>query len=66
MQIARSFNAIAQRTSSGRLERSRLGLGKKLVSAAVRAPDDDFRDWDAVAEWSREIVGELVREAVET
>lgn len=65
VQIARSVNAIGHRTFAGRLERDRLGLAEKLVSAAVRAPDGDFRDWEAVAEWSREIVRELVREAVE-
>ena len=65
VQIARSVDAIGHRTFAGRLERDRLGLGEKLVSAAVRAPDGDFRDWEAVASWSREIVAELVRVAVE-
>ncbi len=65
VQIAKSVNAIGHRTFAGRLERDRLGLAEKLVSAAVRAPDGDFRDWEAVASWSREIVAELVREAVE-
>lgn len=64
-QIARSVNAIGQRTFAGRLKRDRLGIVEKLVSAAVRAPDGDFRDWESVARWSREIVVELVREAVE-
>lgn len=64
-ELSEIVQAVGRRTFGGRLERETLGLGEKLVVAAVRAPVGDFRDWDAVAAWSREIINELIREAVE-
>jgi menaquinone-dependent protoporphyrinogen oxidase len=58
-------NPVSHRTFGGRLEREKLGFGERLVVGMVKAPMGDFRDWEAVEGWSREIVGELVREAVE-
>jgi menaquinone-dependent protoporphyrinogen oxidase len=34
-------------------------MGERLVVAAVRAPDGDFRDWEALTAWAKEIAGEL-------
>lgn len=64
-EIVASVDAIGHRTFAGRLDRDQLGLGEKIVAAVIHAPEGDFRDWDAVARWSGEIVKELVREAVE-
>lgn len=47
------------RVFAGRLDRTDLGLGEKLVVKVVRAPDGDFRDWGAIGTWAREIAGEL-------
>jgi menaquinone-dependent protoporphyrinogen oxidase len=48
----------------GRLERGRLNLGERVVVAAVRAPDGDFRDWELITGWAREIAGTLLRAVV--
>lgn len=45
----------------GRLDKSQLGLGERLIVRAVKAPEGDFRDWDAIRAWAREIAA-----AVET
>ena len=58
-ELVASVRARGHRTFAGRLDRGRLGIGEKLVVSAVRAPDGDFRDWDAIAAWSREIAAEL-------
>lgn len=39
----------------GRLDKSELGLGERLIVRAVKAPEGDFRDWDAIRAWAREI-----------
>jgi menaquinone-dependent protoporphyrinogen oxidase len=52
-------DAVEHRVFPGRLERSRLGLAERAVVAALRAPDGDFRDWDAVAAWASGIARAL-------
>ena len=39
----------------GRLDKSDLGLGERLMAKAVKAPEGDFRDWEAIGAWAREI-----------
>lgn len=43
----------------GKLDRDRLNWGEKLIVKVVRAPYGDFRDWDAIRAWAREIASEL-------
>ena len=52
--------ARGHRTFAGRLHPGELGLGERLVAKAVRAPAGDFREWDAIRAWAREI-GEALR-----
>lgn len=40
---------------AGRLDRSLLGFGEKAIVIAFRAPDGDFRDWDAIHAWTDDI-----------
>jgi menaquinone-dependent protoporphyrinogen oxidase len=47
--------ARGHRLFSGCLEKDQLGLGERLVARAVHAPMGDFRDWDAIRDWAREI-----------
>ena len=47
--------AIEHRTFAGRLDKEGLGFGEKIIIAAVRAPDGDFRDWDAIDAWAQGI-----------
>lgn len=44
---------------AGRLDRSLLTFGERAIVMALRAPEGDFRDWDAVAGWATEISAEL-------
>ena len=41
------------------LEKAVLRLREKAVAAALQAPEGDFRDWDAIDAWSREIAERL-------
>ncbi|MCW2605002.1 MAG: Flavodoxin-like protein [Pseudonocardiales bacterium] len=43
----------------GRLDRHSLHLAEKAVLVALRTPDGDFRDWAAIAQWSRGIAASL-------
>ena len=56
--LARS-EAREHRIFAGKLDRSRLGLGERVVVRAVRADDGDFRDFEAVSDWAEEIAAEL-------
>lgn len=39
----------------GALDRSKLGFAERMIVKAVKAPDGDYRDWDAIAAWADEI-----------
>jgi menaquinone-dependent protoporphyrinogen oxidase len=39
----------------GALDKARLGFGERMIVKAVKAPDGDFRDWDAIKSWADEI-----------
>ncbi len=58
-QLVEAIHARGHRVFDGRLERSRLGLAERLLARMVKAPEGDYRDWDAIRSWAREIVGAL-------
>jgi menaquinone-dependent protoporphyrinogen oxidase len=43
----------------GALDRSKLGLGERMIAKAVKAPEGDFRDWDEIRGWADAIASEL-------
>jgi menaquinone-dependent protoporphyrinogen oxidase len=43
----------------GKLDSAALGLGERLLVKMVHAPSGDFRDWEAVRNWGREIAQQL-------
>jgi menaquinone-dependent protoporphyrinogen oxidase len=43
----------------GALDKGTLGLGERLVAKMVKAPEGDFRDWEAIRGWAREIASAL-------
>jgi menaquinone-dependent protoporphyrinogen oxidase len=47
--------AAGHRVFAGRLDRKLLGFGEKAVVVAVRAPEGDFRDWEAIDAFAGEI-----------
>jgi menaquinone-dependent protoporphyrinogen oxidase len=46
--LIEASGAAEHRVFAGRLDRKLLSFGEKAVVVAVRAPEGDFRDWDAV------------------
>jgi menaquinone-dependent protoporphyrinogen oxidase len=47
------------RLFAGRLDRHRLGLAERAMVAALRVADGDFRDWDTIDSWGRQIAADL-------
>lgn len=54
-ELVAEVHARGHRTFTGRLDRGRLGIGERIVISAVRAPEGDFRDWEALTDWAKEI-----------
>ena len=51
--------ALGHRIFSGKIDPGVLSLGERLVSRMVNPPAGDFRDWDAISRWTREIAATL-------
>jgi menaquinone-dependent protoporphyrinogen oxidase len=47
--------ARGHRIFVGDLDKSGLGLGERLIVKMVKAPEGDFRDWELIRDWAREI-----------
>ena len=43
----------------GKLDTHSLGFGERLIAKVVKAPEGDFRDWDAIRRWAHEIASAL-------
>jgi menaquinone-dependent protoporphyrinogen oxidase len=52
--VART-GAVEHRVFAGRLDKRDLGRLERTMVRAVRAPEGDYRDWEAVTEWATEI-----------
>jgi menaquinone-dependent protoporphyrinogen oxidase len=57
--LVKTTNARGHRVFAGRLDRHRLHFGEKALVLALRVPDGDFRDWDAIDAWGAQIIAEL-------
>jgi menaquinone-dependent protoporphyrinogen oxidase len=57
--IVTATTARGHRVFAGRLDRHRLGFAEKAMVAALRVADGDFRDWDGIDSWGRQIAAEL-------
>ena len=58
-ELAERTHARGHRVFGGVLDRSRLGIGEKIVASVVRAPEGDFRDWPEVRRWASEIASDI-------
>ena len=58
-QLLAQTNARGHRIFAGELDRSELGAGERLLARMVKAPEGDFRDWDAIRAWADEIADAL-------
>jgi menaquinone-dependent protoporphyrinogen oxidase len=57
--------AAGHRVFAGRLDRGLLSFAERAVVVAVRAPEGDFRDWEAIDGFAAEIAGQLPRAAAQ-
>jgi menaquinone-dependent protoporphyrinogen oxidase len=48
-----------QRIFLGALDHSRLSFAERMMVKAVRAPEGDFRDWEAIEAWAASIARDL-------
>jgi menaquinone-dependent protoporphyrinogen oxidase len=56
--ILEATNAREHRVFAGKIDRDRLAFGEKAIVVALRAPEGDFRDWEAIRGWARSIADE--------
>lgn len=49
---------------SGELDLGKLNLAEKLIVKAMKAPTGDYRDWESIETWAREIAAILKKEEV--
>ena len=47
------------RVFAGRIDRTRLGFAERAIVRALRAPEGDFRDWEAIDAFAAEIAASL-------
>ena len=57
--LAALVGARDHRTFPGHVDRRRLGFGERALMAVVRAPEGDYRPWDEIEAWAREIAANL-------
>jgi menaquinone-dependent protoporphyrinogen oxidase len=58
-ELLAATGARGHRLIPGLVDKSRLGLGEKVILAAVRAPEGDYRPWDEIRAWAGEIAAAL-------
>ncbi len=58
--LIEASGAAEHRVFAGRLDRKLLSFGEKAVVVAVRAPEGDFRDWDAIDAFAATIAARLL------
>jgi menaquinone-dependent protoporphyrinogen oxidase len=58
-EVLAETGAREHRVFTGRLDKHLLGFGEWAVVLAVRAPKGDFRDWEAIDDWSRGIAAAI-------
>jgi menaquinone-dependent protoporphyrinogen oxidase len=58
-ELMAATGAREHRVFAGQVDRSKLGLGEKVILTAVRSPEGDFRPWDEIRAWAGEIAAAL-------
>ena len=57
--LVEATRAVEHRVFTGKLDKSSLGPLERTVARAVRAPEGDYRDWDAIKDWAEKIAASL-------
>lgn len=60
--LVEATRAVQHRVFAGRLDRGLLSFAEKAVVVAVRAPEGDFRDWEAIDGFAAGIATRLAAE----
>jgi menaquinone-dependent protoporphyrinogen oxidase len=58
-EIRARISPRGHRMFFGALDAGKLGFGERMLVKAVKAPEGDFRDWDAIRDWADEISRDL-------
>ena len=61
VRLARDLDARDHTTFAGRIDPDALGWVERTITRMVKAPDGDFRDWEAIRAWGDEIASSLTR-----
>ncbi len=48
---------------AGKMDYSRLGFGTRLIVKAMKVPEGDFRDWNAIGSWADRLATEITAPA---
>jgi menaquinone-dependent protoporphyrinogen oxidase len=59
--LTETLHPVEHRVFFGALDRDGLGFAERMIVKAVRAPDGDFRDWEAIGAWADAIAARLDR-----
>ena len=59
--LAAGVRARDHKVLAGKLDKSHLGLAERMIVKAMRVPEGDFRDWDAIDTWADGIAHTLSR-----
>jgi len=62
-KLVELVGAREYRTLTGALDRSRLSFFERMIIRVVKAPDGDYRDWEAIRAWASDIAAALEPEA---
>ncbi len=57
--LVEQTRALDHQIFGGKLDRGELGLGERLVTRVVRAPEGDYRNWDDIRAWADEIASSV-------
>ena len=58
-KMVQMLNPREHRVFAGALAKSEMGFAERTIISMVRAPYGDFRDWDEIRSWAREIARDL-------
>jgi hypothetical protein len=59
VELRETLSPRDHRIFLGALDEEKLGFGERMIAKAVKAPDDDFLDRDAIGTWIEGIAAEL-------
>jgi menaquinone-dependent protoporphyrinogen oxidase len=57
--IVEATGARDHQLFSGKLDKRRLSFPERAITIALRVPDGDFRDWEAIRSWAAAIADDL-------